>query len=82
MYTFHAGWQPQLLKDCIRGWQHVQLLGGTALAAASLIYCAHPFLTDVLADAVPPVLYLTYYYLFQQELAEEARKNGSTRKEK
>lgn len=77
VYTFHAGYQPALLLRALRLWQHVQLLGGTVLAVGACWQRAQgtPCTTDDamgwLADALPPALYLTYYVLFQQELAEE-----------
>lgn len=81
-YAFHAGWQPDALKRAIRAWQFVQLLGGSALAAAALGARAAaggaPCSTGaagalgVASEVVPIALFLTYFGLFRAELAAAA----------
>lgn len=68
VYLWHGGVQVPFFKPLIRGWQHVQLLGG--IVAYLLFYLISPCST--LEDIVPTLLFAVYYGLFQLELREEA----------
>jgi hypothetical protein len=82
VYAFHSGFQPPQLKSCLRFWQHVQLSTGILLALAACwrrwngLACTS--VTGWSADLIPPLLFATYYVLFQRELAEEARREKSS----
>ena len=73
VYAFHAGFQPNFLLRAIRFWQNVQLLGGIFLSSIALAHrvFGNPCSAEsFLGDVVPPILFGTYYWLFQLELRE------------
>lgn len=73
VYAFHAGFQPDSLKKALRFGQRVQLWGGSMLALIALLNrirgspCSPQ---SFVGDLVPPILYMTYYMLFLQELRD------------
>jgi hypothetical protein len=68
VYAWHGGVQPRIVLPLIRFWQHVQLLGGIAVAVLSFSLCSQASIVDL----VPAACFATYYVLFQQELRQEA----------